>query len=421
MKNKLFLIAIFPLFLSADLTNYYQNAIGNSYLLKEAKANLDAKKVAIEKINGKNGFNLSWNGSISRKNDNSENDAYDAIYNDKQYGVTLNKPLYNPNNNLNIDKSNLEYEKELLLYKKTLQQFTQDFLNKYFEIRQLSQSKQLSIKNLNFAKKIYERAEQLKELQLIDNTSFLEVETNLEEAQEQYNLTTLRYNKAYEIFALYTNIEFDKKLSFKSIDNITKLGQDLSKEIESNIDLELIKHDITILKKELGFYQKWYMPNLDFNINYSNLKTGSKENYDIEQLSGTLSVKGTLYPNQEQSASKKETTLLIHSLENQYLGKEKELLIELSYELLELQNHLATIKVLKSKLNKFQYELKVVEQKNKMGLSDITKTLDIQKNIFDIENNIMQSNISAFKTYTSIEMKKNMEFDSIIHKLNEYN
>jgi outer membrane protein TolC len=421
MKNKLFLLTLFPLFLSADLTNYYQNAINNSYLLKEAKANLDAKKVAIEKISGKNSFNLSWNGSLSRKNDNSENDAYDAIYNDKQYGVTLNKPLYNPNNNLNIDKSTLEYEKELLLYKKTKQQFTQDFLNKYFEIRQLSQSKQLSIKNLNFAKKIYERAEQLKELQLIDNTAFLEVETNLEEAREQYNLTTLRYNKAYEIFTLYTNMSLEKKLSFKSIDSISTLGKNLSKEINNNIDLELIKLDITILKKELGFYKKWYMPNLDFNLNYSNLKTGSKENNDIEQLSGTVSIQGSLYPNQEQSSSKKETTLLIHSLENKYQGKEKELSIEIVYELLELQNHLATIKVLKSKLNKFQYELKVVEQKNKMGLSDITKTLDIQKNIFEIENNIIQSGISAFKTYTSIEMKKTIEFDSIINTLDEYN
>jgi outer membrane protein TolC len=421
MKNKLFLFTLFPLFLSADLTNYYQNAINNSYLLKEAKVNLDAKKVAIEKISGKNSFNLSWNGSLSRKNDNSENDAYDAIYNDKQYGVTLNKPLYNPNNNLNIDKSHLEYEKELLLYKKTKQQFTQDFLNKYFEIRQLSQSKQLSIKNLNFAKKIYERAEQLKELQLIDNTSFLEVETNLEEAREQYNLTTLRYNKAYEIFTLYTNMSLEKKLSFKSIDSISNLGKNLSKEMSNNIDLELIKLDITILKKELGFYKKWYMPNLDFNLNYSNLKTGSKENNDIEQLSGTVSIQGSLYPNQEQSSSKKETTLLIHSLENKYQGKEKELSIEIAYELLELQNHLATIKVLKSKLNKFQYELKVVEQKNKMGLSDITKTLDIQKNIFEIENNIIQSGISAFKTYTSIEMKQTIEFDSIISTLDEYN
>lgn len=421
MKNKIlfFCICIFPLY--ADLSNYYTSAIKESYLLKEAQAQLEAKKIAIDKNRAKNGFKLTWNGSIGRENDNSENDNYDAIYNNKSYGINLNKALYNPSNNLNINTALIEYDKERLLLKKTVQDYSQQFLDKYFEIQQLSYTLQLSIKNLNFAKKSYERAKELKKFQLIDNTSFLEIETNLEEANKKYTLTDIRYKKAFAIFKLYTHLKIQKQPSFKKIKDLKNLQTKLTKQIESNIDLELLKQDKKLLQIKLNHYKKWYMPTLNFNTKYSNTQSGSKENYDREQLSGSISIQGSLYPDSEVSTSKKEIIAQLHSIENKYEATKKELEIQIMYEELELQNHLATIKILKSKYNKFKYELKITQQKHTMGLSDIIKSLDIQKNIFDIENNIIENSIKVLKTYSSIEMKRTVDFSKIINTINQYN
>ena len=421
MKSKILFFFFFSSIAFCDtMMKYYDIALKNSHIVQEAKYNLEASKYNLDKVNSKKGISINWTITGSRNNKNSDIDSEDNIYNQENYNLDINKPIYNLNNNLELDKAKILNKIEQLKYKKALQQYSLDFLDKYFIVYKDKIYYQFAIKNERFATKLFKRAKKLFDNNLISEVDFLAVKANLKEATENLKLAKLKFEKSKNIFQIFLGgIKVEEFENF-SIDSFDNLKFEYNNDYSNNFEIKIIDLEILSLKKELKALNRWYYPELNFNINYSKLKTQDPNSNNIEQLSGKLVLSGSLYKGGFTNSSQKNILALLKAKRSKKEFTNSMIHIRVNENILELKNNIAQFTIIKEKLIKSILELKVLEKKGRFGLIDFSKSMQVQNKILELENQKIDKAITILKLFVKLQYEFTLESKEVIDKLNNF-
>jgi outer membrane protein TolC len=419
MKSKLLIIYIFTQLSYADtISEYYNEAVKKSQRIQESYYIVESTKHYIEKTDSNDAFNLFWNASATRNKDVSESDRLSNTYNEGYFKLTLQKILYNPQNALEQSKVRIEAQIEKLKYKKVLQDFTLEFIKKYFNVLRTKQNIVFSQKNERFAFRHYKKLQSLYEKNLVGELDYVKSKTNLQEANESLILSKLEFNKAKKDFEIIIDMELNS-IKFRNNFKLFKLKDKVNSFIDNsnNIELKILELESKILQENLASKNMKFFPSVDFSLSHSKLDTQDPATENLSQTTGMINLTGILYKGGYDKAEEKEFVLLLKAQKSKENIKRQELNLSLNEEKFQFFRFLSQINILKKKLEEEKLNLKILNRKNIMGFTDNTKILESQALIYKLESQYTELSIKAIVSYSTVSFNVYKKSHNIIKDL----
>ncbi len=396
---------------------YYIFALNNNAQINEASYSVDVTSSNIDKVDSKNGINITWDIAAARNKDKSKNSLDDRAYSQFNYNILANKSLYNIENDLELEKANINYKKEKLLYQKILQEFSIQFLKKYFEIFKSKQYLKFTMENQLFAINHLEKIEKLYKIKYINKIDFLKAKTNLLEANEFVKIGALKLYNAKKSFETFITKKITTPLFMEnSFDTLSLNNIDLVNYI-NNVDLQLAKYDVLLIKKDLATINKSYYPTLNLSVGYSKSDYANYSHDNLAQSSAKLLLKGNLYNGGYTASARQESKTKLLMKNSNLMKIQNELEGQINQLVVDFTTTTSDVNILKSKIIESKVSLETLLRKSEFGIIEFSEVLETQKNILNYETEKLNNIIASIEVYIQIKLLLSYNPKEIVEEL----
>ena len=408
MKILIFFISIFFIknTLALTINDSVKSTIENNKKVQIAFEKLNESKETIE--NAIDSKLPTVTGSISGTYSNSDRkattgDTTPETFTDK-YKITATQNIYDGGEkNLEIVRSKLVYENELISFYNTIQDLSLSAINGYLTVINYEKSLEASKKNFDSVSRFLEEVKLKYELGSATITelknaesAFSIAETNLFSAEQNYkvSLKTFKSIVGKEAINLedYVNIEDD--LNF---DNI------LSEVYKNNFNILIAQNNIKIKELDLSKEKSSNRPTLDITAS-TEYSDGSRIDAGSENTNATLGLTLTI-PIFQQNIDKSD----IRKINSQILQTEIEL-EDLKESLnIEVSNYYKNYLVSKSNLNTslltIEYAntfLESTQEEYNLGTKSITDLIEAETNLLNVNVEYFNANKNYLINYFNL-------------------
>jgi len=376
-----------------NINESVQSTIEKNNKVKIALEQLNESKELIENAIGKKLPSVT--STISGTYSNSDKktttgDTTPETFTDK-YKITVTQNLFDYGfKDLEIERSKILYQNELINFKKTIQDLSLNAISGYLTVINDKKLLQVNKKNFDSVKRFLEETKTrytlgsatLYELQN-SQSAFAIAETNLFIAEQNYNLSkkTFKNIVGKDAINLEEVIKFDKELNFDEI---------IQNIIENNFDITLLENDIINKKILLSKEKKSNKPNLDLSASAEYSDAGRIDS-GTESTNASIGLTLTVpifNQNIDKSNIRKYNSQILQAelqledfkddIEIQASNLYKEFLISKS----NMSSNLIVIKSIETSLQSISEEFK-------LGTKSIT-------DLIDAETDLLDSNVKYF-------------------------
>jgi len=292
---KLFFFSLLLLFISSksysiDVQDTIENTILNNPKIKIGLEKLTESKELIENSIGQKLPNVttSISGTFAKSELNTSTSSTTPETFTDSYKLTVTQNLYDAGyNDLEIERSRILYENEIINFKITIQNLILDAVNGYLTV--INNQKSLEATKKNF-ESISKALEETKTKYDLGSASLYE----LQSAQSSFAIANAN------LFAAKQNVIISKKTFYRiaglepinledniNIDDLLNFDSSIKNALKNNLNLLKITNDIASKEILLLKEKKTKKPNLDF--------TGTAEYSDSGRIDpGTETTKGSL-------------------------------------------------------------------------------------------------------------------------------
>ena len=292
---KLFFFSLLLLFISSksysiDVQDTIENTILNNPKIKIGLEKLTESKELIENSIGQKLPNVttSISGTFAKSELNTSTSSTTPETFTDSYKLTVTQNLYDAGyNDLEIERSKILYENEIINFKITIQNLILDAVNGYLTV--INNQKSLEATKKNF-ESISKALEETKTKYDLGSASLYE----LQSAQSSFAIANAN------LFAAKQNVIISKKTFYRiaglepinledniNIDDLLNFDSSIKNALKNNLNLLKITNDIASKEILLLKEKKTKKPNLDF--------TGTAEYSDSGRIDpGTETTKGSL-------------------------------------------------------------------------------------------------------------------------------
>ena len=393
MRFILFLILVINPVYALDINKSVKSTIENNSKVKIALEKLNESKELIESSYGKKlpSVTGTLSGTYSNSDSQSTTDSTTPETFTDKYKLTVNQSLYDGGfNNLEIDRSKILYDNEILYFKNTIQNLVLTAIEGYLLVINYKKSLEANKKNYDSVFQVLEETKTLYnlgsatlyELQNAES-AFAIAETNLFIAEQNYKISQKTFNRivGQEPLKLEEVLDFDENLNFNNI---------IQKTRADNYDLLILKNDIYNKEILLAKEKQSKLPSLDLSASAEYSDTGRIDS-GTEKTNGTIALTLTI-PIFQQNLDNSD----IRKYKSQILQSElsyDDLIADLEIQAANLYKNYQISKLnIKSNLTRIQSietSLESIKEEYRIGTKTIT-------DLFDAESDLLSVNVSYF-------------------------
>ena len=426
MRILLFFLIFFisPVY-SLDINQSVRSTIENNTKVKIAFEKLKESKELIENAYGQKlpSVTSTISGTYSKAEKQTSTSSTTPETFTDSYKLTITQNLYDGGlNNLEIDRSKILYNNEILNFKNTVQDLILSAIEGYLTVINYHKSLEVNKKNYDSVLKVLEETKTrfnlgsatLYELQNSES-SFIESKANLFSANQNLIIGKKTFKRIVGLNAIKLEdvVKIDTQIQLKDIEDYA---------LDNNLSLQLIKNDIK--NKEILLIQekKKKKPNLDL--------TGTAEYSDSDRIdAGTETTKGTLaltltIPIFQQGIDNSN----IRKYQSQILQSELNLQDNQDNLLILISNTYKNFKVNESKMEVYQFKINASEtallslkQEYSIGTKTISDFVEEEEKLLQAKVNFFNSKkdyLIAYFTIKSLEGTLLKNFQEYLPKLN---
>ena len=386
------LLIIKPLY-GLDINTSIKSTIENNTKVTIALEKLIESKELIENANGQKlpSISSSISGTYSNAEKNSATSTTTPETLTDKYKLTYTQNLYDAGiNNLEIDRSRILYENEVLNFKKTIQNLILEAINGYLSVINFQKSLDANKKNFDSLLRSLEETKTKYDLGVatlydLQNTesAYAIAETNLFIAKQNYEVSKKTFSRIVGLkpIKLEEILELNEELNFNLI------NQNISK---NNYDLLLLKNDIMNKNILIAKEKKSQSASLDLSASAEYSDAG-RIDIGNETTDGTISLTLTI-PIFQQNLDKSN----IRKYQSQLLQS------ELSYEDLmsdlEIQaaNLFKNYSISKSKIKSNLVIIKSKETSLESIIAEYNTGTKTIKDLIDTESELLSIYVDYF-------------------------
>ena len=334
------------------------------------------------------------------------------------YKLTFSQNLYDAGfNDLEIERSKILFNNELIYFQSTIQNLILDAINGYLTVINYQKSLEATQKNYDSVFKAFEETKtryNLGSATLYDlqnaEASFATVKTNLFAAEQNITISKKSFQKIVGLKAV--NLE-----EVLEVDNLINLDEIIHTAMDDNLDLILILNDIKNKEILILKEKKSKKPSLDITGTglYSN---GSRLEKGTETTSGSIALTLTVplfSKNQDNSNIRKYQSQMLQSEINlQDAREDLQIIIANTYKDFQInqsqmKSNLIIIKSINTSLNSLNAEYQI-------GTKTITDLVDEEEKLLNANVKYLNSKKDFLLNYFKL---KSLD-GSLIKLFNEY-
>ena len=426
MKYLLLFLLIFtqPVY-ALNINESIKSTIINNIKVKNAYEKLNESKEIIENSYGKKlpSITTSISGTYSKSETETSNVTTTPESFTDKYKITLTQNIYDGGvNNLEIDRSNLLYEIEIIRFKNTIQNLILRAIEGYLTVTNFSKSLDANKKNYDSVQKFLEETKTKYDIgsaTLFDlqnaESAFALAETNLFVAEENYNISKKTFKRIVSLEAhnLEEIANLDEKIKLKQvIDTVQKQNLDLL-----ILGLEISNNEILLSKEKNS-----KLPSLDLSASAEYSDTG-RIDPGSKKTDGSISLTLTIpifQQNIDNSNIRKYHSKILQSeynfddyksdLEIQALNLFKDYEISRS----NIQTNLKRIKSIETSLD-------IIKSEYALGTKSITDIIDAESELLSVNVNYHNSKKDFILNYFQIKALQGTLVEMFENYLPEFN
>ena len=408
MKYLLLILLIFtqPVY-ALNINESIKSTISNNIKVKNAYEKLNESKEIIENSYGKKlpSITTSISGTYSKSETETSNVTTTPESFTDKYKITLTQNIYDGGvNNLEIDRSNLLYEIEIIRFKNTIQNLILRAIEGYLTVTNFSKSLAANKKNYDSVQKFLEETKTKYDIgsaTLFDlqnaESAFALAETNLFVAEENYNISKKTFKRIVSLEA--HNLE-----EIANIDEKIKLKQVIDTVQKQNLDLLILGLEISNNEILLSKEKNSKLPSLDLSASAEYSDTG-RIDPGSKKTDGSISLTLTIpifQQNIDNSNIRKYHSKILQSeynfedyksdLEIQALNLFKDYEISRS----NIQTNLKRIKSIETSLD-------IIKSEYALGTKSITDIIDAESELLSVNVNYHNSKKDFILNYFQIK------------------
>ena len=419
-----YFIIVSPLF-AIDIDTTIENTIKNNQKIKIGLEKLVESKEMIEKATGAllPTITTTFSGTYeqSEKQDSTSTTSPET-FTDK-YKLSITQNLYDAGyNKLEVERSKILFDNEIINFKITLQNLILDAINGYLTVINYEQSLEATSKNFEFVSKALDEVKTkfsigsstIYELQNAES-AFAIAEANLYAAEENLNISKISFKRIAGIPAinLEDQINIDQSININSV---------FENALINNLNLILINNDIK--NKEILLLKEKKSKHLSIDF------TGSAEYSDSGRIdSGTETTKGTLgltltLPLYQQgidnSNIRKYQSQILQS-EMNFEDYKDDLNIQISNTLKDLKISEANMKSNSARIKASETSISILKEENKLGTKTIADLIEEEGNLLLSQVDYLNSKKDYLINYFEIKLLEGSlldNFDKYLPSLN---
>ena len=426
MKYLLLFLLIFtqPVY-ALNINESIKSTIINNIKVKNAYEKLNESKEIIENSYGKKlpSITTSISGTYSKSETETSNVTTTPESFTDKYKITLTQNIYDGGvNNLEIDRSNLLYEIEIIRFKNTIQNLILRAIEGYLTVTNFSKSLDANKKNYDSVQKFLEETKTKYDIgsaTLFDlqnaESAFALAETNLFVAEENYNISKKTFKRIVSLEA--NNLE-----EIANLDEKIKLKQVIDTVQKQNLDLLILGLEISNNEILLSKEKNSKLPSLDLSASAEYSDTG-RIDPGSKKTDGTISLTLTIpifQQNIDNSNIRKYHSKILQSeynfedyksdLEIQALNLFKDYEISRS----NIQTNLKRIKSIETSLD-------IIKSEYALGTKSITDIIDAESELLSVNVNYHNSKKDFILNYFQIKALQGTLVEMFENYLPEFN
>ena len=406
-----FLFYIFIFIYSIDtyalsIDDSVKSTIANNLKVKIAFEKLNESKETIEVAVGKKlpKVTATISGTYSKSDTKAvTGDTTPETFTDK-YKITITQNLYDGGeNNLEIERSKLIYENEVINFYKTVQDLSLTAVEGYLTVIYYDKSLEASKKNFVSVSRFLEEVKlkfDLGSATITDlknaESAFSIAETNLFSAQQNYDvsLKTFKSIVGKEAINLEDYVNLEDNLNFENI---------LSKVYEDNFNILISKNNIRIKEIDLFKEKSTNKPSLDLNAS-TEYSDGSRLDDGTENTNASIGLTLTIpifQQNIDKSDIRKISSQILQT-EIEYDDLKESLNIEVSNY---YKNYLVSQSTLNTSLLTIEYAktlLQSTQEEYNLGTKSITDLIEAETNLLNVQVEYFNANKNYLINYFNL-------------------
>jgi len=391
---------------SLDINEAIKSTIENNPKVKIAIEKLNESKELIENAQGKKLPSLTGtiSGTYANSDSSTTTGSSTAETLTDKYKISLTQNIFDGgNNNLEITRSKILYDNELLYFKKTIQDLILTAINGYLTVISYEKSLDANKKNFDSVSRFLEETNTrfdlgsatLYDLQNAESAYAL-AETNLFTAQQNYDVSKIIFKRivGLEAFNLEEVVDFSKDL---------KLNMIIDKALMNNYDLLLLNNEILNNKILLQKEKNSNKLSLDLSASAEYSDAGRIDN-GTEKTNGTIGLTLTIpifQQNIDKSDIRKQQSQLLQA-EISYQDTIEEIQIQASNlfkdYLVSKSNIASNVKRIKS----IQTSLDSIKEEYNIGTKTITELIEAETELLTVNVNYYSSRKDFILNYFNI-------------------
>ena len=383
-----------------------KSTIANNLKVKIAFEKLNESKETIEVAVGKKlpKVTATISGTYSKSDTKAvTGDTTPETFTDK-YKITITQNLYDGGeNNLEIERSKLIYENEVINFYKTVQDLSLTAIEGYLTVIYYDKSLEASKKNFVSVSRFLEEVKlkfDLGSATITDlknaESAFSIAETNLFSAQQNYDvsLKTFKSIVGKEAINLEDYVNLEDNLNFENI---------LSKVYEDNFNILISKNNIRIKEIDLFKEKSTNKPSLDLNAS-TEYSDGSRLDDGTENTNASIGLTLTIpifQQNIDKSDIRKISSQILQT-EIEYDDLKESLNIEVSNY---YKNYLVSQSTLNTSLLTIEYAktlLQSTQEEYNLGTKSITDLIEAETNLLNVQVEYFNANKNYLINYFNL-------------------
>ena len=408
MKNLLFVIIIFFLNNAFALTinDSVKSTIENNTKVKIAAEKLNESKEIIENAIGKKLPILT--GSISGTYSSSETKIKNIkttpeTFTDK-YKITATQNIYDGGEkNLEIARSKLVYENELISFYNTIQDLSLSAINGYLTVINYEKSLEANKKNYDSVSRFFEEVSlkfKLGSATITDlmnaETALAVAETNVFSAQQNYNvsLKTFKSIVGKDAINLEDLIDLNEDLVLENI---------LDSVLKNNFNILISQNNIKIKDIELSKEKSTNKPSVDLSAS-TEYSDSNRIDDGSENTNATIGLTITI-PIFQQNIDKSEIRKIISQIsQEEMLNKDLQdgLEIEVANYFKDYQISISNLNTSKLKIKYANILLETTTEEYQLGTKSITDLIDAESQLLDANVEYFNANKNYLVNYFNL-------------------
>ena len=407
MRLFLFLILIIKPVYALDINQSVKSTIENNPKIKIAIEKLNESKELIESAYGQKlpSVTGTLSGTYSNSDSQSTTDSTTPETFTDKYKLTVTQNIYDGGlNNLEINRSKILYDNEILSFKNTIQNLVLSAIEGYLLVINYNKSLEANIKNFDSVLQVLEEAKTLYDLGSATlyelqnaESAFAIAQTNLFIAEQNFKISQKTFKRIVgkKPLNLEEVIDFDEELDLNSI--ILRSSKD-------NYDLLVLKNDIKNKEILLVKEKQSKLPSLDLSASAEYSDSGRIDD-GTEKTNGTIGLTLTIpifKQNLDNSNIRKYQSQILQSELNY-----QDLIADLEIKAANLyKNYLISKANMKTNLIRIQSietSLEAIKEEYIIGTKTLTDLIETESDLLSVNVNYFDARKDFILNYFQIK------------------